>query len=130
MEIDGNHLPGAGDPGRHHRRKTEGSGTEDGKRLPRPHLEHVEYGARTGLNSATERTQDIQGRVPAHLDHAPPVSQGMGGKGRLIEEAAMHRAVIAVQIMSPVGNGYRRSDRCCSSMQAGRYDNSGNVRTR
>ena len=105
MEIDRDHLPGAGYLRRHDRGKAEGTGAEDGKRLPGVHLEHVEHRARAGLNPATERAQDAQGRILANPDHAAPAGQGMGGEGGLIEEVAMHRAIVAVQVMGPVGTG-------------------------
>ena len=65
MQVDGNHLPRAGDPCGHDRGKTERPGAEHGKRLPRLHPEHIEHRARAGLNPAAERAQNIQGRILA-----------------------------------------------------------------
>ena len=65
--------------------------TKYGERVARPGLHRVEHRAGAGLAAAGERPKELQRGVVSDLHRKSLVGNGMGGKGRLLEERAVDR---------------------------------------
>jgi len=95
--VDGDDGGGGGgaEGGRHDRRQTDGSGTEDHDRAAVDRLQHVPDGTDTCLHTAAQRGDRLRRYVRVDLDEAALVGRRPFGERGLAEESAAARLAVA-----------------------------------